>query len=293
MAFSTELFQEILDDDVLVDKDKLIAGAKYGVPDSMRSKVWMYLLNVSGSSHQFEGQQGEKRMHYYQSLRPTTFLYIKNAVNTVIHQMSLTRLNITAGISNILCNYFSCDPSIHFTTGIVNLTVPLYLASDRNEVSTFFMLTHLLDRFYCSIDSDTCLRQSAQLVKYIGMWMPELVNHFVSEAIDLDEVFVDWFRYLHSTALPIHCLLRLWDHYLTLTMEELPTTLMYVSLALIDRLASKMLQMEHVGVKSFLSHLPPIDIDVLLIRGQTLRAQFESLMMIPGENSPSASGERV
>jgi hypothetical protein len=52
-----------------------------------------------------------------------------------------------------------------------------------------------------------------------------------------------------------------------------------------------MLQMEHVEVKSFLSHLPAIDVDVLLIKGQTLRAQFESLMMIPGENSPSASGE--
>jgi hypothetical protein len=291
MALSAELFQEILDDDVLVDKEKLISGAKYGVPDSMRSKVWMYLLNVSGSSHQFEGQQSEKRIHYYRSLRPTTFLYIKNAVNTVIHQLSLTRLNITAGISNILCNYFSCDPSIHFTSGIVNLTVPLYLASNKDEVSAFFMLTNLLDRFYCSIDSDTCLGQSAKLAKYINMFMPELVNHFASEALNLEEVFVDWFRYLHSTALPIQCLLKLWDHYLTLNGEELPTCLLYVSLALLDRLAPKMLRMEHVEVKTFLSHLPMVDIDVLLIRSQTLRAQFESLMINSGKQSPTASGE--
>ena len=47
MALSADQFQEILDEDILVDKEKLIAAARYGIPDSVRAKVWMYLLNVS------------------------------------------------------------------------------------------------------------------------------------------------------------------------------------------------------------------------------------------------------
>ena len=169
MALSAELFQEILDDDVIVDKDKLIAGAIYGVPESIRSKVWMYLLNVSDSSHHFEGQQAEERTRYYNSLNPATFLHIKNTVNTVIHHMQLTEMNISAGVSNVLCRYFTCDPNIHFQTGIVSLTIPLYVASGRDEVSTFFMLTNLLDRLFTLLENGTFVRQCAKLAKIINI----------------------------------------------------------------------------------------------------------------------------
>jgi hypothetical protein len=39
------------------------------------------------------------------------------------------------------------------------------------------------------------------------MFKRELIKHFASEALDLDEAFQHWFQYLHSTALPIPCLL--------------------------------------------------------------------------------------
>jgi hypothetical protein len=135
MALSEELFQEILDDEVLVDRDKLIAGAKYGVPDSMRAKVWMYLLNICAWSQAFEGKRTENRVRYYKGLRPTTFPNIKNAVNTVVHERSLTEPNLSASVSNILCNYFSCDPNIHFTPGVVHLAIPLYMAARGDEVT--------------------------------------------------------------------------------------------------------------------------------------------------------------
>ena len=276
MSLTAELFQEILDDDVLVDKDKLIAGARYGIPDTMRSKVWMYLLNVSDSSHHFEGQQAEERNQYYRSMKVTTFLHIKNAVNTIVHRMQLTELNITAGVSNVLCHFFSCDQNIHFTPGIVNMTVPLFIASNKDEVSTFFMLTNLLDRFYSGGETSVHLGLAARLAKFINMFMPELANHFASEALDLGEVFVHWFQFLHSTALPISCLLRLWDSYLGLGRDELMKSLLFVSLALVDRFMPKMLRMEHVEVKNFLSNLPVVDMDVLLIQAETMRMQFET-----------------
>lgn len=285
MALSAELFQEILDDDVLVDKEKLVAGAKYGVPESVRGKVWMYLLNISDSSHHFEGQQAEERVKYYHSLRPTTFLHIKNAVNTVIHQCALTELNITANISNILCKYFSCDPNIHFTSGIVNLTIPLFIASNRDEVSAFFMLTNLMDRLNSQIENGMHLRQAAKLAKYINIFMPDLANHFSSEALDADEVFVHWFQYLHSTALPLPSLLRLWDNYLSLSSDDLPKTLLFVSLALVDRLMPKIIRMEHLDIINFLQHLPLIDIDVLLIQAETMRYQFAAIFQSENANT--------
>jgi hypothetical protein len=277
MALSAELFQEILDDDVLVDKHRLIAGAKYGISESMRAKVWLYLLDVSSSSQQAEGQQAENRLHHYKSLRPTMFLSIKNAVNTVAHELTLAESALTASVCNVLCNYFSCDPKIHFTPGIVNVAVTLYIGGNRDEVTAFFMLTHFLDRFYSSIDSELYLRQAGVLIKYINMFMPELVNHFASEALDADEAFVHWFQYLHSTALPIACVLRLWDSYLASKPDEVLGTLLFVSLALVDRFTAKMLRMEHLEIKRFLSHLPVVDIDVLLVQAETLRAQYESV----------------
>lgn len=276
MALNEEQFLEILDDDVLVDKHKLIAGAKYGVPESMRPKVWMYLLNISDSSHHFEGQQVEERVKYYKNLRPTTSLPIKNAVNTAVHNMmSLTDKNIAARISNILCNYFSCDPNISFNPGIVHLTIPLYMASG-DEVSSFFMLTNLLDRISSFIDSGQHLRYAAKLGKYINIFLPELANHFKSEDLDPDEIFVSWFQFLHSTALPLKAILRLWDTYLSLSSDDLPKELLYVSLALTDRFHSKLLALEHIDILNFLSHLPMLDIDVLLVQAGTMRAQVEA-----------------
>ncbi|OHT06733.1 TBC domain containing protein [Tritrichomonas foetus] len=276
MSLTEEQFLEILDGDVLVDKDKLISGAKYGVPDSMRSKVWMYLLNISDSSHHFEGQQVEERNKYYKSLRPTTFLPIKNAVNTAVHHMALTDKNIAAKISNILCNFFSCDPNIHFNPGIVNLTIPLYTAADGDEVSAFFMLTNLLDRLYSFIDSGLHLRYAAKLGKYINIFMPELANHFENEDLDPDEVFAHWFQFLHSTALPLKAILRLWDTYLSLSADDLPKELLYVSLALVERFMPKILRLEHLDILNFLSHLPMIDVDVLLVQAGTMRAQLQT-----------------
>lgn len=277
MSLNEEQFLEILDDDVLVDKEKLIAGAKYGVPDSMRPKVWMYLLNISDSSHHFEGQQIEERSKYYRSLRPTTFLPIKNAVNTAVHHMmSLTDHNIAACISNILCNYFSCDPNISFNPGIVNLAIPLYIASGGDEVSSFFMLTNLLDRISNFIDSGQYLRYAAKLGKYINVFLPEIANHFESEDLDPDEIFVHWFQFLHSTSLPLKAILRLWDTYLSLSADDLPKELLYVSLALVSRFQHRILGLDHLEILNFLSHLPTIDVDILLVQAQTMRAQFQT-----------------
>ena len=276
MSLTEEQFLEILDDDVLVDKEKLIAGAKYGVPDSIRSKVWMYLLNISDVSHHFESQQIEARRKYYANLRPTTFLPIKNAVNTAVHHMSLTDKNIAAKVSNILCNFFSCDPTIHFNPGMVNLAIPLYIASDGDEVSAFFMLTNLLDRVYTFIDSGQHLRYAAKLGKYINIFMPEVANHFQSEDLDADELFIHWFEFLHSTALPLKETLRLWDTYLSLSADDLPKEILYVSLAILERFTPKILRLEHIDILNFFSHLPSMDIEVLLIQAGTIRAQLQT-----------------
>jgi len=280
MAHSEEMFLEILDDDIIVDKEKLISASYYGVPDSVRSKVWMYLLNISDSSHHFEGQQSEERSKYYKTLRPTTFLYIKNAVNTAIHNMALTDMNITAGISNILSNYFSCNPNIPFSSGIVSLCIPLFIASGRNEVSAFFMLTNLIDRWYFHINNRMHIQQASKLGKYISIFLPELANHLTSEALDTNELFVHWFQFLHSTALPIASLLRLWDTYLSLSDEELPSMLLFVSLGLVERIMPKILRMEHIEIKNFLCNLPAVDIDLLLIQAQTMKSQFSSMFTI-------------
>jgi hypothetical protein len=119
------------------------------------------------------------------------------------------------------------------------------------------------------------------------MFMPELVNHFASEALDPDEAFVHWFQYLHSTALPIPCLLRLWDSYLAMKPDEVLSRVLFVSLALVDRFTTKMLKMEHLEIKGFLSHLPVVDVDVLWIQAETLRAQYESIFQteLPEEDS--------
>ena len=284
MAYSEEMFNEILDDDVLVDKEKLMTASYYGIPESVRSKVWMYLLNVSDSSHHFEGQQTEMRIKYYNSLRPTTFPYIKNAVNTVIHHMALTEENISAGLSNILCNYFSANPNVHFNTGIVSLTVPLYIASGKDEVSSFFLLTNLLDRWYIQSTEKDFIKQAAKLAKYISIFLPDLANHFSSEALDMTELFVHWFQFYHSTALPLQSLLRLWDTYLSLDPEDLKKTVLFVSLALVDRLMPKILRMEHIEIKNFMAHLPFIDIDVLLVQAQTMKAQFATIFASDSKN---------
>ena len=173
---------------------------------------------------------------------------------------------------------------MHFSTGIVSLTVPLYIATEKDEVSSFFLLTNLLDRWYIQFTEKDAVKQAAKLAKYISIFLPELANHFSSEAIDMTEIFVHWFRFYHSTALPIQSLLRLWDTYLSLDAEELKRTVLFVSLALVDRLMPKILRMEHIEIKSFMSHLPYIDIDVLLVQAQTMKSQFATIFSSDTKN---------
>lgn len=276
MAYSEEMFQEILDDDVLVDREKLSNVSYYGVPEKMRSKVWVFLL--SDANHNFEEQQETK---IYNNLSHAEFPHIKNTVNTVIHRMALVGLNNSAGLSNILCSYFSCNPNVHFQPGIASMLVPIYISSGENEVSSFFMLASLLDKWIVNVEIEKYYEYTSKLSKYISISLPDLANHFSAESLDMNDVFLNWFHYLHSTSLPLPCLSRLWDTYLSLVdnnkIEILQDTVLFVSLALVDSISQKLMRMEHIEIKNFLNHLPNIDIDILLIQAQTLKHSLSNV----------------
>lgn len=50
---------------------------------------------------------------------------------------------------------------------------------------------------------------------------PDLLSHFEEEEVDLRRLVAPWFETLLSKQLPIDCILRLWDQYISSAGLEL------------------------------------------------------------------------
>ncbi|EFA83949.1 hypothetical protein PPL_03019 [Heterostelium album PN500] len=121
-------------------------------------------------------------------------------------------------------------------------------------------------------------------------------NHFEEEEINSNDWAMSWLRYLLSVELPLECVLRLWDTYLS---AQLGLDLhVFVCLAILINFSEELLELEHSEILGFLQHLPGIDMDQnrILLFDLNLLTRFKNCNMMSSpiiqnnNNNNSSSG---
>lgn len=127
----------------------------------------------------------------------------------------------------------------------------------------------------------------ARLLTYFRLILPELCDHFDDEEVHPNLWVctqymrwlwqaVDWIRYLLAEALPLHCVLRLWDTYFAAGIDAVPLHA-YVCLAILQLTQETLLEMEYSQILMFLKRLPPLDMDTVVTVAYAIRHKIREV----------------
>lgn len=105
---------------------------------------------------------------------------------------------------------------------------------------------------------------------------PELYDHFVAEEVDIHAWATNWLRGLLVEQLPRKALLRLWDSYFA-TVDGLALH-PFVCLVFLHHLTPELHDCDDAEcIRSVLSSVPPLDIDLVIAHAVTTRDQLREL----------------
>lgn len=81
---------------------------------------------------------------------------------------------------------------------------------------------------------------------------------------------MDWIRFLLAHALPLPCVLRLWDTYFAVGADAVALHV-YVCLAILHLHQELLLEMEYAQILGFLHKLPPMNMDKVVTIAYAIR----------------------
>lgn len=244
-----------------------------GVPQEYRCKVWKSLVDLRiGKDRQSYGTD------YYQSLiepnRP-----IDNSKKTTLNpsskQIELDLLRTlpnnkhfetldssgTVRLRRVLTAYSEHNPRVGYCQGMNRLAAVALLVLPEEEA--FWCLVAIVDRIMpMGYYNDLWLAQvdSAVVMEYVALKMPQLSEHFRKYSIELS--LFAWFLTIFVDGSPPTIFLRLWDCFL----YEGDKILFRIALALLKMHETEMLSLNSsVTINNFLrsSISAPMNVDLL------------------------------
>ncbi|GAB0090019.1 Rab-GTPase-TBC domain [Sergentomyia squamirostris] len=216
--------------------EKLHSRVYKGIPDKLRSKVWIKLLNL-------EQIMAEHRDVYPKMLRlarqwSTEARQIDSDVNRQFreHLFYRDRYSIKQrSLFNVLTAYSMYNMEVGYCQGMSGLAGVLLMYMDEEEA--FWALSVLLsDRKYAMhglyIEGFPKLtRFLAHHDKIISKFLPKLKKHFDQFSLDSILYSLKWFFVIFVERIPFSLCLRVWDIYL-LDGERVVTGMAYTVLRL-------------------------------------------------------------
>jgi hypothetical protein len=107
------------------------------------------------------------------------------------------------------------------------------------------------------------------------IFIPELFKHFEEEEVDIKEFIKSWFSTLLAKELPLECVLRLWDVYLTHSLGlELHV---YSCLAILLYFRESFEDFDDSDIRSVIRKLPLLDMDHIISEARRLRIEVAGL----------------
>jgi len=284
MATTEEGFKELLYGEVYLDMERIKDLASHGVPDGVRAQVWKYLLGISRPDpseamqlSRFQAQEFEQALNKpssgaaeFSKVITRPLQRFKNS-NKYLFQNNMNNDEIVKTLENIVIAYLNNNPSAEFNPGMFSLIIPfLYVMKEPHHCFLCFeALMKLIDQyFYEHSLTDTI----AYFLTCFRSVQPELYNYFEEEELDANNWATPWFQFLLGRALPLECILRLWDTYFS--ADDGFDLHIYVCLAILMEWQEELMELDHFEIKSYLQHLPPMDMDKIIAQAYNLRAEI-------------------
>eukprot|EP01133_Synstelium_polycarpum_P001484 gene1484-1722_t len=162
-------------------------------------------------------------------------------------------------IENIIISFINYNNESEYKFGMLAILGP-FICTLQSEPDIFYCFVSMMKKIEENLTQDS-------LTSKLSRFM--IFNHFEEEEINSNDWAMSWLQYLLSVELPLECVLRLWDTYLS---AQLGLDLhVYVCLAILINFSEELLELEHSEIRGFLQHLPGIDMDQIIAQAYNIR----------------------
>lgn len=278
-TYSEEEFQELLTDENIVHLDRLREIACHGVPQSVRGEVWKILLGVSNPDLSEELSTRKKMDSEFQQLSKDVVVDVplSKLVTAYVDEYGQSASNQVSDFFNtqktkrkfkeLLQLFLSNNPQ-QFHKGMIALLAP-FIFCMPDSVDAFHCFSHLMVQLEYSPLTTKLNRTLSLFLFLFRTTLPELCMRFEDEELRPNDWAVVWLKYMLASALPLHCLLRLWDTYLAIPDKwELHP---YVCVAILRHSTEDLMELECSELLFYLHHLPVLDIDQIIMHARNIR----------------------
>ncbi|EGC33444.1 hypothetical protein DICPUDRAFT_48931 [Dictyostelium purpureum] len=279
MACTEEEFTELLSGEVYIDMDKLVAISRHGIPEKVRAEVWKYLLGISKTDKSEEERVKKQQQQDYKEIDKNDSEITKRIRAHLKRYQNYTRsdsrikidfqsVEIRNKFENIIISYINYNNDIEYSFGMLAILGP-FIATLQSESDIFFCYVAMMKRIEENLQIESLTSKLSRFMMYFRSVLPELFSHFEEEEVSSNDWATSWIQNYLSCELPIECVLRLWDTYLS---AQLGLDLhVFVSLAILTNFSEELLELEHSEILAFLQHLPGIDMDQIIAQAYNIR----------------------
>lgn len=266
-----EEFLEILDGE-FVDRERLAVVSSYGIPEAIREDVYRILLGINVQTDQ---QDQEYALEARKGKNSDVIKRIRGEVNRFYSsRSSIFKDDVVRIMENIVSAYFYAHSEKEYSASAVYITGPLvYLFKKEAQVyQAFDKIMAIKDEYFTA---KTMSERISDFMMLFKLFIPDLFKHFEEEEVDIKEFLKSWFSSLLAKELPLDCVLRLWDVYLTHSLGlELHV---YSCLAILLYFKETFEDFDDSDIRSAILKLPPLDMDHIISEARRLRIEVAGL----------------
>ena len=261
---------ELLESETHVDMEKLLAQAQQsGVPDRLRGEAWKYMLGISRPERAEEMSLRKRMEHEYKEneaawrARQDSELARIVKAEVMPYRKALGQSQSATRAESILCCYLHAQGMEELRPGTVRLLVP-FLQIYSADVEAYACFQELMKRLEWVLTFEGRKQMTVAFTTLLRHALPELYSFLEEEQCNDGEWLSSWLQFLLAKALPLPCLLRLWDSYFAYyAAHGREATLqlhIYVCLAILERCNEELMELDEGEVLWYLQHLPTLDI---------------------------------
>jgi len=282
MSATVDQFREVLDAEDNVHMGKLADMSRHGVPNKVRGEVWKYLLTVSKPDKSEQLIHERKLTQEYNVIGKTVSSDVKKNIK---HQMAryyskdtfFQEESVQNKIQNVLCAYLNYNTAFEYSQGTMAMLAP-FVYTLKKEPEIFWSCEALMKKLEHHFAEDSITDKLSRFIMYLRSLYPALFNYFEEQELSPNDWAPSWLQYLLARELPLECTLRLWDTYFA-GPEGLDLHI-YVCIAILANCSEELMELEISELKSFLQHLPVMDMDKIISQAYNYIDEIKSHNLI-------------